>query len=32
MRDAIKCTECAWIDERKLSTNFGKNDFFNLRD
>ncbi len=32
MRDAIKCTECAWIDERKLSSNFGKNDFFNLRD
>ncbi len=32
MRDAIKCTECAWIDERKLSSNFGKSDFFNLRD
>ncbi len=32
MRDAIKCTECAWIDERKLSSNFGKNDFFKLRD
>ncbi len=32
MRDAIKCTECAWIDERKLSTNFGKSDFLNLRD
>ncbi len=32
MRDAIKCTECSWIDERKLSSNFGKNDFFNLRD
>ena len=32
MRDAIKCTDCSWIDERKLSTNFGKNDFFNLRD
>jgi len=32
MRDAIKCTECAWIDERKLSSNFGKYDFFNLRD
>jgi exosome complex component CSL4 len=32
MRDAIKCTDCSWIDERKLSTNFGKNDIFNLRD
>ena len=32
MRDAIKCTECSWIDERKLSSNFGKSDFFNLRD
>ena len=32
MRDAIKCTECAWIDERKLSTDFGKLDFVNLRE
>ena len=32
MRDAIKCTECSWIDERKLSTNFGKGDFVNLRE
>ena len=32
MRDAIKCTDCSWIDERKLSSNFGKSDFFNLRD
>lgn len=32
MRDAIKCTECAWIDERKLSTDFGKNTFVSLRD
>lgn len=30
MRDAIKCTECNWIDERKLSSNFGKNDFVKL--
>jgi len=30
-RDAIKCTECAWIDERKLSTNFGNSDFLKLR-
>jgi exosome complex component CSL4 len=27
MRDAIKCTDCSWIDERKLSSNFGKSDF-----
>jgi len=32
MRDAIKCTDCSWIDERKLSKNFGKIDFFKLRD
>ncbi len=32
MRDAIKCTDCAWIDERKLSTNFGKSDFVKLRE
>ncbi len=30
MRDAIKCTECNWIDERKLSNNFGKNNFTKL--
>ena len=30
MRDAIKCTECNWIDERKLSNNFGKSDFVKL--
>jgi len=30
MRDAIKCTECNWIDERKLSNNFGKNSFTKL--
>ncbi len=32
MRDAIKCTECSWIDERKLSANFGNGDFVKLRD
>ena len=31
MRDAIKCVDCAWIDERKLSSNFGNSDFVNLR-
>jgi exosome complex component CSL4 len=30
LRDAIKCTECNWIDERKLSNNFGKSDFIKL--
>ena len=30
LRDAIKCTECSWIDERKLSSNFGKTDFIKL--
>ena len=32
MRDAIKCTECSWIDERKLSTDFGNSDFVKLRE
>ena len=32
MRDAIKCTECSWIDERKLSTNFNNSDFVKLRE
>ena len=32
MRDAIKCTECAWIDERKLSSDFGNTDFVKLRE
>ena len=26
-RDAIKCKECSWIDERELSGDFGKADF-----
>ena len=30
--DAIKCTDCSWIDERKLSSNFGKSDFVHLRE
>lgn len=29
MRDSVKCTECSWIDERKLSTDFGNSDFLN---
>jgi exosome complex component CSL4 len=30
IRDAVKCTECSWIDERMLSSNFGTNDFLKL--
>lgn len=26
-RDAIKCTECSWIDDRQLSRNFGQASF-----
>jgi len=32
MQDAIKCVECAWIDERKLSTDFGNYDFLKMRE
>lgn len=32
VRDAVKCTECSWIDDRKLSTNFGNSDFIQLRE
>ena len=32
MRDAIKCIECSWIDERKLSTDFGNSDFIKLEE
>ncbi len=27
MRDAVKCKDCGWIDDRKLSLDFGKTDF-----
>ncbi len=30
MRDAIKCTECSWIDERKLSSDFNNGDFVSI--
>lgn len=30
VRDGIKCTDCNWIDDRKLSQNFGKSDFLKL--
>ena len=29
MRDAVKCKDCTWIDDRKLSLDFGKSDFLN---
>ena len=27
MRDAVKCKDCGWIDDRKLSLGFGKSEF-----
>lgn len=30
IRDGIKCVECNWTDDRKLSKNFGKSDFVKL--
>jgi len=27
MRDAVKCKDCGWIDDRKLSLDFGKTEF-----
>ena len=27
IRDAVKCSECGWIDDRKLSSDFEKSDF-----
>jgi len=32
VRDAVKCTECSWIDDRKLSVNFGNSNFIQLRE
>ncbi len=29
MRDAVKCKDCGWIDDRKLSSDFGKTEFMN---
>ena len=29
MRDAVKCKDCGWIDDRKLSSDFGKSEFMN---
>lgn len=30
LRDVIKCTECSWIDERKLSNRLNNADFINI--
>ena len=30
VRDGIKCTECSWIDDRELSSDFGNSDFIKL--
>lgn len=30
MRDAVKCKDCAWIDDRKLSSDFEKSDFLKM--
>jgi len=32
LRDIIKCTECGWTDERKLSSDFLKSDFIKMRE
>ena len=29
LRDIIKCIECGWTDDRKLSSDFLKSDFYN---
>jgi len=30
LKTSVKCVECSWVDERKLSTNFGNSDFLKL--
>ncbi|MBV1923752.1 MAG: hypothetical protein KUG68_06985, partial [Flavobacteriaceae bacterium] len=32
LRDIIKCTECGWTDDRKLSSDFLKSDFIKMRE
>ena len=32
VRDIIKCVECGWTDDRKLSSNFLKSDFLKVRE
>ena len=32
MRDIVKCVECGWTDDRKLSSDFLKSDFVKMRE
>jgi len=32
LRDIIKCIECGWTDDRKLSNDFLKSDFIKMRE
>ena len=32
LRDIIKCVECGWTDDRKLSSDFLKSDFLKMRE
>ena len=32
LRDIVKCVECGWTDDRKLSTDFLKSDFLKMRE
>ncbi len=32
MRDIVKCVECGWTDDRKLSSDFLKTDFLKVRE
>ena len=32
LRDIVKCVECGWTDDRKLSTDFLKSDFLKVRE
>ena len=32
LRDIIKCVECGWTDDRKLSNDFLKTDFLKVRE
>jgi len=32
MRDIVKCIECGWTDDRKLSSDFLKSDFVKMRE
>ena len=32
VREAVKCKECSWIEDRKLSSEFENSDFVQLRD